>query len=166
MLTNGYPPSVTTLAYFVSGPEWQAYRQSPPRGFTRYLIPQLARSMSSADLRGFKQYLHAQQGSIPDHTKLPSVFESEGRVPLGIFDEKDSSISFGTIMKLRQRFTGSDEASVATNTMVVVKGSVLSLYVYREFGTAADVDSTEQLTKDWLTCLHRANRGVKSPDDR
>ena len=157
-LTDGFPPSVTTLGYFVTSDGWRAYRQAA-QGFDQYLIAQLARSMSAGDIPGFKRYVHAQQGSIPDHTRLPAVLESEGRVALGIFDETDSSISFGTVMKVRSRTDPrvGQRALVATNSMAVIKGRVLSLYIYRAFGTPADVDTTEQLTKRWLTCLRRAN---------
>ena len=85
-LTSGYPPTVSTLAYFVLPDEWNAAKEKP-RGFTRYLIAQLSGSMSPEKLPGFKQYLHSQQGQIPDHTALPSVLAARGRVPLGIVSE-------------------------------------------------------------------------------
>src|SRR5258707_10884785 len=58
-LTSGYPPTVSTLAYFVLPDEWKAAKEKPPRGFTRYLIAQLSGSMSPDKLPGFKQYLHS-----------------------------------------------------------------------------------------------------------
>jgi hypothetical protein len=157
-LTEGYPPSVTTMGYFVTADEWRSFKQAP-RSFTQYLIAQFAPSMSPDDLPGLKQYLRSQQGNIPDHTRLPSVLDSVGRVPLGIFDETESSISFGTVMKLQRGGPESIEPMpmVATNTAAVVKGRVLSLYVYRQFQTAADVDTAEQWTRRWLSCLLRAN---------
>ena len=155
-LTAGYPPSVSTIGYFVLADEWRSFQQTP-RGFTQYFIAQLALGTSPGDFPGLKQYLHSQQGSIPDHTRLPALLDSIGRVPLGVFDETDSSISFGTIMRLQRRETAAQLPMVATNTAAVVKGHVLSLYAYRQFQTAADVDTTEQWTRTWLSCLRRAN---------
>src|SRR5262249_8933627 len=151
-------PSVTTIGYFVTVGEWGSFKQAP-RGFTQYLIAQLARGTSPNDFSSLKQYLHSQQGDIPDHTRLPFLVDSIGRVPLGIFDETDSTISFGTVMKLQRAGSASSEQLpvVATNSAAVVKGQVLSLYVFRAFATPADVDTAEQWTRNWLACLHRAN---------
>ncbi|HEY6927992.1 MAG TPA: hypothetical protein VI653_31230 [Steroidobacteraceae bacterium] len=155
-LTAGFPPSVTTMGYFVTADEWRSFQQAP-QGFTQYLIAQLAESTSRGDFPGLKQCLRSQQGNIPDHTRLPFLLDSVGRVQLGIFDETDSSISFGIIMKLQPPESAEQLPMVATNTAAVVKGHVLSLYVYRKFETAADVDTAEQWTRTWLSCLRRAN---------
>ena len=156
-LTAGYPPSVTTLGYFVPADEWQAYKASS-RGFAHYLIAQLANSTSANDLPGLKQYLHAQQGSIPDHSRVPAILDSNGRVPLGIFDETDSSISFGIIMKLRLTTdTTPAVALVSTNSAVVARNHLLSVYVFREFHESTDVDAAERLTRDWVSCIRHAN---------
>jgi hypothetical protein len=159
VLTAGYPASVTTLGYFVVPEEWEAYKRSPPQSFTRYLIAQLATSKSAADLAGFKRYLHAQQGSIPDHSRVPAVLESEGRVALGILGETDSSISFGTVMRLRPPADSlaTRITLVATNSAVVAKGHLLSVYVFRDFREPPDIEAVEQLTRTWLACLARRN---------
>src|SRR5689334_13492961 len=51
-LTDGYPPSIWTLGYFVPAEEWAAFRRGETAGFRRYLIAQLARSTTPADLPG------------------------------------------------------------------------------------------------------------------
>jgi hypothetical protein len=158
-LTAGYPPSTTTLGYFVPQEEWRTYRQGTFQGFTQYLIAQGAASLSPSGLPAFRRYIRAQQGEIPDHTQLPALVESGRRVPLGVFDESESSISFGVVMSMRP--VGSDEASlvrlVATNSALALGPRVLSLYVYRRFGAASDVELAKEQTKTWLGCLRKAN---------
>jgi hypothetical protein len=158
-LTAGYPAGTTTFGYFVPQQEWQAYQRGTAQGFSQYLIAQGAGSMSPSDLPRFKRHLHAKQGDIPDHTRLPALLESGGRVPIGVFDESESSISFGVVMSGQQ--VGSSESKaihlVATNSMLVLGPQVLSLYVYRRFGTASDVDRAKEQTKLWLGCLRKAN---------
>jgi hypothetical protein len=46
----------------------------------RYLIAQRAVNLSPDGLPGLKAHLHSNQGQIPDHTRLPAVFESQRRV--------------------------------------------------------------------------------------
>jgi len=154
LLTAGYPPSVSTLAYFVPPAQYAAYRQRET-GFTRYLIAQLAGGMTAADLPDFKEYVRAQQGRIPDNTELPGLLQLQGQVGLGIVDESDSSITIGTIMKLTAGgdSTGESFALVATNTMIVHAGRVLSLYVYRSYEGATDLDGVTRETRDWIACL-------------
>jgi hypothetical protein len=158
-LTAGYPPTTTTLGYFVPEQEWRAHRRGTLRGFTQYLIAQGAGSLSPSGFPAFKRQIHTQQGQIPDHSRLPALVESGGRVALGVFDESENSISFGVVMAMRP--AGSDESAairmVATNSALVLGQRVLSLYVYRRFRAAADVEGAEEQTKAWLGCLRKAN---------
>jgi len=101
-LTQGYPPSTQTIGYFVSDAEWQDYQKGKPEGFGRYLIAQRGRTLSSDQFVDFKRYVRSQQGDIEDHTKLPSVFESQGHVSLGVVDEAEDMIAMGAILKLTQ----------------------------------------------------------------
>jgi hypothetical protein len=157
-LTSGYPPTVTTLAYFVLPEEWKASKDKP-RGFTRYLIAQLAGSMSPDKLPGFRRYLHSQQGNIPDNTVLPSVLASHGRVPLGIVNETPDSISFGTVMKLEPNVPSSQGFALASiNSAIIVRNQVLSLYVFDEIKDPRAVDPLKTLSEKWLKCLRQNNR--------
>jgi hypothetical protein len=155
-LTSGYPPSVSTLAYFVLPGEWEASRDKP-HGFTRYLIAQLAGSMSPHELPEFKQHLHAQQGEIPDHTTLPSTLQSRGRVPLGIVNEAPDSISFGTIMELEPTTSSQGFELASINSMIVVRDRVLSLYAFDEVKDPASIEPLKSLSERWLTCLRQNN---------
>lgn len=101
-LTQGYPPSTQTIGYFVPDAEWQDHQKGKHEGFSRYLIAQRGRTLSSDQFVDFKRYVHSQQGDVEDHTKLPSVFESQGRISLGVVDEAEDMIAFGAILKLTQ----------------------------------------------------------------
>jgi hypothetical protein len=164
-VSAGYPPSATTLGYFVPETEWRAYRQGTIHGFTQYLIAQRASSISPSSLPKFKQHVRAQQGDLPDHTRLPAQLESGGRVPLGVFDESENSISFGVVMSMRS--AGDDESAnmrlVATNSALALGPHVLSLYVYRRFRAISDIDAAKQQTRTWLSCLRNANWNARCP---
>ena len=156
-LTSGYPPSVVTLAYFLASDEWDAHVRDPSTNFGHYLIAQLAGGMKPADLPGFKSYVHAQNGTIPDHTQLPSLLQVNGQASLGILDESDSSISFGTVMLLRRGAEPAPIQIVATNSMLATRGRVLSLYVYRTMRDTSDVSAAVRQTKQWLACIKAKN---------
>jgi hypothetical protein len=158
-LTAGYPASVNTLGYFVTAGEWEAYKGKRLAGFTRYLIAQLAGTMSPEDLPGFKSYIHSQQGDVPDHTRLPETLKGAGRSSLGVFDETADSISFGTIMKLQTAVPGPwrDAWLASTNSALVAKRRVLSLYAFAEVRRSEEVEEVKEMTKSWLRCLRKAN---------
>jgi hypothetical protein len=160
-LTSGYPPSVSTLAYFVLPDEWKASKDKP-QGFTRYLIAQLAGSMSPDKLPGLKRHLHSQQGEIPDSTALPSALASRGRVPLGIVNETEDSISFGTVMKLESAGSSSSGFALASiNSAIIVRDRVLSLYAFDELKDPRAVEPLKGLSEKWLTCLRQNNHSIK-----
>ena len=162
LLTAGYPPSVTTLAYLVPDSLWASYRSGRVAGFGQYLIAQLAKSSTPADLPGLKAHLRAQQGDITDHSNPPSALEVRGRAPLGIFDETKHSISFGVLTQMQP--ASHPEATpitlVATNSAVAIGNSLLSLYVFREYRAAKDIEAAKALTRAWISCL------LGKPDDR
>lgn len=155
-LTAGYPPSVVTLGYFVPTDEWAAFRRGAATGFGRYLIAQLASATRPEGLPALKTRLRAQQGDIPDATRLPALLESAGRVSFGVFDESERSVSFGVVMRARPvgAPTGTAEVALAsTNTALVVGDRVLSLYVFRQYAGQADVEAVQRATTEWLECL-------------
>jgi hypothetical protein len=155
-LTSGYPPSVQTLAYFAASPEWAAYRIDSSKRFEHYLIAQFARDMRPAALPDFKAYVHNNNGSIPDHTQLPAVLESQGRASLGVVDETDSSISFGTLIRVRSSADPRPPATLAgINTVVVLHGRVFSLYAFGVVKDSTDIRRTEDLSQGWLACLRK-----------
>jgi hypothetical protein len=84
MLTQGYPPSVQTIGYFVLDDEWQRYKQKKQKGFSQYLIAQRGRTLSREEFAEFKQYIRSQHAQVMDHTELPSTLELRGRVTLGV----------------------------------------------------------------------------------
>ena len=169
LLTAGYPPSVTTLAYLVPTADWEAFQQDRVRGFPQYLIGQLAGRMRAADLPGFKAHVRAQQGDIADHTEPPPAVEVRDRTPLGILAETDRSISFGILMRMQPAGQPDvpPDAVVATNSAVAVGDRILSLYVFRGYRTAADIEAAKELTRAWLTCIGQADAAARpaAPSD-
>ena len=159
-LTLGYPPSVETIGYFVPNAQWQAYKTGKLKGFSRYLIAQRSgRTLSSEEFTDFKRYVHAQQGAVADHSKVPSFFEVQGRMPLGIVDETEDSISYGTVVKLEKKDQSehSSELVGAINIAFQLKGESLSLYVFDVVKDPNDVTKIKALAKQWLQCIRHQN---------
>jgi hypothetical protein len=157
MLTQGFPPSVQTIGYFVPVEEWERYQTGQHKGFSRYLIAQKARTLSAEDFAGFKRYVHSQNGNIPDHTKLASLLESHGQVSLGIVDETSDSISIGTVAKLTEPALKRDLQTAAINIALQIKGESLSLYAYDSAKDANDTDRVKELAKHWVQCIRKQN---------
>ena len=77
-LTRAYPPSVTTLGYFVTEDEWARFEETEELGFRVYLIAQTGGRDSDEEFQQLKGYIKAQQGQLPDNTELPSFIEKHG----------------------------------------------------------------------------------------
>jgi len=158
-LTQGYPPSVKTIGYFVPAEEWQRYQKGDKGGFSCYLIGQRATTMSDSEFDGFKQYIHSQEGSMPDHTEAPATVELEERMPLGIVDETADSISFGAVM----RFQPTGTAVLAPlwlgsiNIVLQLKGETLCLYAFDTLKTSTDTQNLKSLAARWLKCIRARN---------
>ena len=157
MLTQGYPPSVQTIGYFVPVEEWERYRNGQHKGFSRYLIAQKGRTLSTEEFADFKRYVHSQQGNIPDHSSLAALFESHGNASLGILDETPDSISTGTVSKLTETALKRDLLLAAINVALQIKGESLSLYVYDTIKDANDTGGVKQFTKRWVQCVRTQN---------
>jgi hypothetical protein len=158
-VTQGYPPSVKTIGYFVPTKEWQRYQKGEMSGFSRYLIGQLATTMSASEFDGFKQYIHSHQGSMGDHTKAPATLKLEERVSLGVVDETAESISFGAVMKLQP----AGKAVLAPlwlgsiNIVLQLKGETLCLYAFDTLKTPNDTENLRSLAARWLHCIRERN---------
>jgi hypothetical protein len=106
-----------------------------------------------------KHYVRAQQGIVPDHTELPSILESHGKVPLGVIEESDDSISFGVIMKLSSadgHLSGSPFLA-CINIMLRLKGETLALYVYDTAANMNDSKGVKELANRWMACIRDRN---------
>jgi hypothetical protein len=157
MLTQGYPPSVQTIGYFVPTEEWEKYQKGQHKGFSRYLIAQKGRTLSTEEFADFKQYVHSQQGNIPDHSNLATLFESRGQVSLGIVDETPDSISVGTVVKLTEKALKRDLQTAAINIALQIKDESLSLYVYDDAKSVNDTERVKDLAKRWIQCIRKQN---------
>ena len=157
MLTEGYPPSVQTIGYFVPSDEWKQYQKGQHKGFSRYLIAQRVETWPAKKFSDFKRFARSQQGNIADHTNLATLFELHGRVSLGIVDETEDSISSGTILKLSEPDIKRDLLLAAINIVLQLKGETLSLYVYDTVKGVDDTDRIKGLAKHWLQCIRIRN---------
>jgi hypothetical protein len=153
-LTAGYPPSVTTLAYFVPADDWATF-QKTRQGFREYLIAQLG-SERVDELPRLKEYVRAQSGNIPDHTQLPRIFADRGRVSLGIVEESPDSISMGVLLKVQLGATLMNLASI--NSALAINGRILSLYSFQEVTGLDQLEPVKATANRWLTCLRQRNR--------
>lgn len=158
-LTQGYPPSVKTIGYFVPAQEWERYQEGDRTGFSRYLIGQRATTMSESEFNEFKRYLHAEHGTMSDHTEVPTTLDLIERVSLGIIDETTDSISFGAVLRLTPKRNGpvADLWLGSLNIVLQLKGETLTLYAFDTLNTRAETDSLKNLARQWLSCIRARN---------
>ena len=155
-LTKGYPPSVQTIGYFVPAEEWQRY-QKDHTGFSHYLIAQKGRTLSSDEFADFKEHVRSQQGKLEDHTKLVETFKLRGQASLGVIDEGEDFISFGTVLALSEPAAKQEHLLAAINIVFQLKGETLSLYVYDTVKSVEDTERIKGLAKQWLQCIRSQN---------
>jgi hypothetical protein len=158
-LSKGYPSTVQTIAYFVTAEDWAKYPLSVDRsGFKRYLIGQRTRGMTADEFLAFKSHVHSQQGSVADHTELPRMLESQGRMPLGIIDESEDSVSFGIIMKLGTKDNVLSSFYLSSvNVALQLKGETLALYAFDSSENPDDGTAVKFLARQWLACVRKHN---------
>ena len=77
MLTQGYPPSVQTIAYFVPIEEWDRYQKSEHKGFSRYLIAQKGKHFRPSDSQISSAMCIYSRGASPI---IPSLRRFSSRV--------------------------------------------------------------------------------------
>jgi hypothetical protein len=155
-LTKAYPPSLRRLGYFVPKEEWEANQDKAPTSFRRYLIALLATNKKPQQLAAVKARLRTDVGAAPDAAQLMTVVQDKGQASLGILEDAPDAFAFGAVGRRQAR--GSGELLAMTNSAMVLKGHVLSLYVSATVGDAAQVDAVKAITKQWLGCLRTANQ--------
>ena len=165
-LTQGYPPSTMTVGYFVTAAEWARFQKGALPGFTNYLIAQIAKSTSPADLPDLKAFLKSRQGKIPDHTKLPDILKVENEANLGVVGESDDSIVIGKVAKVQLPPSPTKVGMVSLNAAFALGPRVFSLYSFREYQSAPDIAAAKAAMGTWLQCLRAANpkgAGIATP---
>jgi hypothetical protein len=161
LLTSGFPPSVTTIGYFVPVEKWAARERGEHPRLTRYLIAQ-GTSTGEDAFPALKNFLRERAGRIPDHSRVTESLEHMERVDLGVLDEGADFISMGVIIKAQLSASGASPGpQVAINTAFVDQGHVLSLYTHCAFAGPRDEEECKRLTTEWLACLRgAAQQGV------
>lgn len=158
-LTSGYPPSVKTLAYFVTASEWKEFQAGERLGFNQYLIGQEALGMPSSAFEGLKEFIRSRQGDIPDNSVVPEVLQSAGRVNLGVLEETTDAIVVGILAKLQSPTSAQNEIILASSNIAFLsRERVLSLYAFVDITQDSDYSPMRQLTDEWLGCIREANK--------
>lgn len=164
-LTQGYPPSTKTYAYFVPTAEWEALEAGTAFGFKHYLIAQSGGVPASA-FAGLQEHLRSRGGAIPDHTQVPSILQQTGKVNLGILEDSPDAMVFGALATHRLAPPAFGEfTQAASNIAFVAKNEVLSLYVFVNITEDLDIAPMRELTGQWLGCLRDANRADRATAD-
>ena len=160
MLTLGYPPSVETIGYFVRDEEWQECKKGKQERcrFTRYLIAQRGRNLSSEEFLELKRSIRSNAGNVMDHTESTRAFELEDSISLGVIDESDDSISFGTTLKTKAPDEQSSRLIASINVALQLKGESLSLYVFDIIKDPKDTDRIKSLANEWIKCIRDRNK--------
>ena len=163
-LTAGYPPTVTTLGYFVQSTEWAAHLRGERASPTKYLIAQ-GTSTSEDEFPALKAFIGERAGRIPDNSRVPESLGSLDRIDLGVLDKGSDFISPGVVIRLPpSALAPSPVTQVAINTAFATRGHVLSLYTHCDFWNSKDVEACRTLTTSWLACLRGAAQPGVEPD--
>src|SRR4051794_2609546 len=140
VLTAGYPPTVTTLGYFVASGEWAAHQRGERVSPTKYLIAQ-GTSMAQDAFPALKDFIRERAGRIPDNSRVPESGGTLARIDLGVLEEGPDFISPGIIIKVPPSALAPSPANqVAINTAFATRGQVLSLYTHCDYSNGKDVD--------------------------
>ena len=81
-------------------------------------------------------------------------------VPLGIYQDSESFVSFGALSRVRyQEGASSDDRTVVNvASIVTVKGKLLFLYTYARFTDPKDVAWARHASATWTNDVLAANR--------
>lgn len=80
-------------------------------------------------------------------------------VPLGVFDERENSISFLTMTAFESSAKGKTESvTMATaSTIIIIKNKIIYLYANVPFDSGSGVSKVKELTKAWVNELILVN---------
>jgi hypothetical protein len=155
-LTNGYPKSVTTLAYFVPSAEWSKTDSNQQRrGFSTYYIAQIHNESRPQDFFDIRQRIALANGKIADTSRLSESLGKAESTQLGILDETPSSITIGVVMKITpaNKTRQKPVLLVATNAVALVEKHIFSLYFYDAYQGPESVEDARKRTRQWLDCF-------------
>ena len=119
-LTANYPPSVTTLGYFVPSDEWAAHERAPTAPFARYLIAQVVPGKTAAQLPEVKSFIRSQAQDPTPLDRLAERLRGDGQAQLGIFEDAPDAIAFG----VRQQLDSDSDTGIYQSASVVNSGSI------------------------------------------
>lgn len=178
------PPTNRLLAYFVSAHDLQALAGGNGASFDRYFLVQTSRKAEShalsranfAELRGVVRNQQAEMlrklepriAQLSRRIEQARSRESGARVelsvgeivPLGVYQDTESAISFGMMSRVRYREGAeADERTIINvSTIVSPKGKLLFLYTYAKSDGPADLDWAKRAAASWARTVIALNR--------
>jgi len=172
------PPESKMLAWFAHTNDVEKEFRGEAGTFRRALQVQIMSAIASAnyDLKSFADVRADlrntfKQSSVtvpdqPDWDRLLAKYRVsvEKPVPLGIFHDQEDFLVFGMLFrgKVSDGNKQKDYVQCVANTLLLVNGKVLFLYVKTPFETKADIEWAKSYAKDWANEVIKVN-GVAAP---
>ena len=167
MAEESTPPTNRLLAYFARRSDLKARAQGKAAGFDRYFLVQTLRkienrSFSAADFAQLRSATKKQQSELvgkleprlaelkrnlekrrSDETGTGVNLKTGDVVPLGIYQDSESFVSFGAMSSTEERTV------VNITSIVTVNGKILFLYTYARFRNPKDAEWAKQASATW-----------------
>ena len=173
MAEESTPPTNRLVAYFARRSDLRARAQGKAARFDRYFLVQTLRkienqSFSAADFAQLRSATKKQQSELlgklePRLAEVARTLEKRRSddtgtavnlrlgdvVPLGIYQDFESSVSFGALLRTREGASAEDRTVVNVTSIVTVKGKILFLYTYTGVTGPRDVEWAKVASATW-----------------
>ena len=184
MAEESTPPTNRLLAQFARRSDLRARSQGKPAPFNRYFLAQTLRKiedrlLSAADFAQLRSATKKQQSEIAakleprlaevsrtvekrrsDDTGTAVSLRIGDVVPLGIYQDSESFVSFGAMSRVRYQEGASTDDRTVVNvaSILTVNGKLLFLYTYARFADPKDVEWARHASATWTNNVLAANR--------
>jgi hypothetical protein len=176
------PPTNRLLAYFARRSDLRARAQGKAARFDRYFLVQTLRkvehrSFSAADFAQVRGATKKQQLELLGNLepRLAELARNLGKrrsddtgaavnlgmgdvVPLGIYQDSESFVSFGAISRSRAGASAEDRTVVNITSIVAANGKILFLYTYATVRNPKDIDWARHSSATWTNDVLALNR--------
>ena len=184
MAEEATPPTNRLLGQFARRSDLKARSQGKLASFNRYFLAQTLRKIedrifSAADFAQLRSATKKQQAEIlgklePRLADVTRDLEKRRSadtgsavslkigdvVPLGIYQDAESFVSFGAMSRIQYQGGGSadDRTVVNVASIMTVKGKILFLYTYARYTDSKDVEWARHASATWTNDVLAANR--------
>ena len=179
MAEEATPAPNRLLAYFARPADLKARAQGKDARFHRYFLAQTLRkienrSFTAADFAQVRSATKKQQSELAGklEPRLAELTREIGRrsddahlrtgdvVPLGIYQDSETFVNFGTASRVRYQDGGfgEDRTVVNVTSIVTVNGKILFLYTYARVKSPKDVQWARHASATWTNDVLAANR--------